>query len=109
MVGVIATGGQQYIVAVGKKFEIKKLSAKPGAIVVFDDMLKKGNIVTSKVIGAIKGEKVSILKFKNKSRYLRQGGHRQDYTTIEIVGIEAKKTASAKGKEPSGSRKAKVS
>lgn len=97
MVGVIATGGQQYIVAVGKTIEIDKIKKiKPGGFVEFDDILNKGNVVIAKLISGIKGKKINILKFKNKTRYLRRYGHRQNYSIIEIVDIKtkAKKTKS---------------
>lgn len=100
MVSVIATGGQQYIVTVGKMFEIGKINkVKPNGFIEFDDILNKGNIVKAKIISSAKGKKINILKFKNKTRYLRQHGHRQDYTLIEIVDIKTKTKQSKANKD----------
>jgi len=104
MVSVIATGGQQYIVAVGKKLEVKKIkSATPGQIIEFKDLLSPKKIVYAKVIDVKKGKKTSILKFKNKSRYMRRMGHRQDVTAIEILSDDkrtAETTKPVKSKKP---------
>ncbi len=87
MVSVIFTGGHQYIVTVGKKLQIDKLKTKPNGVVEFNDILNKNQTVKAKVIGDSKGKKIGILKFKNKNRYLRNGGHRQNYSIIEITDI----------------------
>lgn len=99
MVSVIATGGQQYVVTVGKKLQIDKLREKPGAVVEFEDILNPGQVVKAKVIGDSKSKKVNILKFKNKSRYLRQAGHRQGYSVIEITEITKKSAKPKKSNE----------
>lgn len=107
MVSVIDTGGQQYIVTVGKQLQVDKLRAKLGEFVEFKDILNAGQVVKAKVLSDSKGKKVNILKFKNKSRYLRRGGHRQNYTIIEITDIVAKisKTASKVKKSNESSSK----
>jgi len=93
MVSVIATGGQQYIVAVGKKMEVKKIkSAEPGQIIEFKDLLNPKKTVFAKIIDIKKGKKTTILKYKNKSRYMRHLGHRQDVTAIEILSDNKKPT-----------------
>lgn len=90
MVSVISTGGQQYIVATGKKLEVKKIkNAAPGQVIEFKDLLSPAKKVYAKVIDVKKGKKTSILKFKNKSRYMRRMGHRQDVTAIEILSENA--------------------
>lgn len=102
MVSVIATGGQQYIVAVGKKMEVKKIkNATPGQVIEFKDLLNPKKTVFAKVIDVKKGKKTSVMKYKNKSRYMRRLGHRQDVTAIEILSDDkkadvAKKSASVK-------------
>jgi len=92
MVSVITTGGQQYIVTVGKNIEVKKLNSKVGAVLEFDDMLNKGQSVKGKIIADKKGKKVNILKFKNKNRYLKQRGSRDNYSILEITEIGKKTT-----------------
>src|SRR3970282_2560059 len=58
------------------------------------DELKSAK-VTAKVVGESAGDKVEIFKYKAKTGYRRRGGHRQKYTTLEVVKIEAPKRAAA--------------
>ena len=97
---VIETGGKQYKVSSGDTIKVEKLPGtyKEGAKIVFDKVLlvadgKSVKIGTPYVSGAKieaifeeegKSKKISIVKFKSKSRYLRKGGHRQIYTKIKI-------------------------
>lgn len=102
MFAVIKTGGKQYLVQPGDKLEIEKLDAKEGKEVVFHEVLLcdknrkleigtplvKGAKVQAKVLGEVKGEKLIIFKYKPKKRYKRKIGHRQQFTQVEITGIE---------------------
>ena len=45
--------------------------------------------VSAKVIGHGRAKKVNIIKFKRRKHYRRQMGHRQNYTDLEITGIDA--------------------
>lgn len=89
MVYVIAAGGKQYVVYVGKIIKIEKTSHKPGDIMEFDDLLGSGQKVNAKVLSVAKGKKTSILKFKAKTRYMKRLGHRQIHSTIEIIDPKA--------------------
>lgn len=102
MLAVIKTGGKQYLVSPGKKIKIEKIKGKEGKEISFKDVLlleknKKLEIGTpivpgAKVLGKIisqgKNDKVIILKYKSKTRYRVKKGHRQEYTEVEITGIE---------------------
>jgi large subunit ribosomal protein L21 len=46
--------------------------------------------VTAEVIDEVKGPKIHILRYKNKTGYRRRQGHRQKYTQVKITGIETK-------------------
>jgi large subunit ribosomal protein L21 len=98
MIGVIATGGKQYIVAVGQKIKIEKIGAKAGDIVDFKNILDAASDIKGKVLVQGMGKKVSMIKFKNKSRYIKRIGHRQPFTTVEItaVGKETTKPVAVK-------------
>ena len=103
MYAVIATGGKQYRVAEGDVVRIEKLVADVGAAVEFDKVLLVSNgsdvkigaplLAGSKVSGVVhkhgKGEKKTIVKFRRRKHYLRQGTHRQFYTDVKITGIQA--------------------
>jgi large subunit ribosomal protein L21 len=101
MYAVIATGGKQYRVAEGDVVRFEKLPAEPGAAVEFDKVLVVGQgadikvgkpyVDGSKVTGTVqahgKSDKVTIVKFRRRKHYLRQGTHRQQYTEVKITGI----------------------
>ena len=48
-----------------------------------------GAKVTAEILAEIKGPKIRILKFKNKTGYRRRQGHRQRYTQVKVTGIES--------------------
>lgn len=103
MLAVIKTGGKQYKVAPGQKIKIEKLKEQEGNEVIFNEVLlieNDKNItigtplvqnakVTGKVLKQDRHEKVIIFKYKPKKRYKVKKGHRQPYTEIEILKIEA--------------------
>jgi large subunit ribosomal protein L21 len=45
--------------------------------------------VRAEVVGEARGEKIVVFKYKNKKRYRRRTGHRQDYTRLVIREILA--------------------
>ena len=102
MLAIIKTGGKQYLVSPGDKIQVEKLDVKEGKEIEFPEVLLlekskkleigtpfvKGAKVTAKFLGAVKGEKLIIFKYKPKKRYKRKIGHRQQFTEVEITGIE---------------------
>ena len=46
--------------------------------------------MTVEVLGATKGPKIIILKYKNKTGYKKRQGHRQKYTQVKVTDIDAK-------------------
>jgi large subunit ribosomal protein L21 len=101
MYAVFATGGKQYRVEAGSVLKIEKLSAEPGATVEFDQVmlvgsgadlkvgapLVSGGLVRATVERHGKGDKVTIVKFRRRKHYLRQGTHRQHFTEIKVTDI----------------------
>ena len=112
MYAVFRTGGKQYRVEKGDILSFEKIDAEEGALINFEDVLligdgadiKVGNpllsdsFVSAKVLLQGKSKKVSVVKFKRRHNYLRQGTHRQYFTKVEITAISAKglKEASTK-------------
>ena len=100
-IAIIKTGGKQLKVKEGQILKIEKVDKKIGAKIKFNTILtatsdgKEVNIgkpdlgekVEAKVLSAGQGNKISVIKYKNKTRYLRNKGHRQLYTEVEIGKI----------------------
>lgn len=98
---VIKTGGKQYVVSEGLKFDVEKLLVDEGKEVVFEEVLLAadgstlkigsplvaGAKVTAKVISQFKDDKVVVFKYKPKKRYRKTYGHRQQKTRVEITKI----------------------
>ena len=98
---IVRSGGRQHKVAVGDIVEIDRvadevgssISLQPLMLVDGDDIttdvdgLGKAS-VTAEVLGEVKGPKIHILKFKNKTGYKKRQGHRQDLTRIKVTGIK---------------------
>jgi large subunit ribosomal protein L21 len=101
MYAVIVTGGRQYRVAQGEVLRVEKLVADVGDEVKLDQVLMVGEgegvtvgaplvagaLVTAKVRGHGRADKIRIVKFRRRKHHRKEMGHRQHYTDIEIVGI----------------------
>ena len=101
MYAVFRTGGKQYRAAKGDVLRLEKIEADEGATIEFDEVLLvgegsdvkvgspllSGSSVSAKVLRQGKSKKVSVVKFKRRQNYLRQGSHRQFFTEVEITGI----------------------
>lgn len=103
-IAVIATGGKQYKVSAGNVLKIEKIIGeyKVGDKIVFNDVLMSDNgtntvVGTPKVAGAKveavikeinREKKVTVIHYKNKSRYYKKAGHRQPYFKVEITSVK---------------------
>lgn len=101
---VVFTGGKQYQVSVGDTIQIEKLSmeVKKGDEIVFDKVLLVDNgidttigmpyIANAKVTGEVvvvgRNPKVTVIRYKQKSRYFKKNGHRQPYLKVKITAIK---------------------
>lgn len=99
---VIKTGGKQYLVKEGDVLSVEKLDGKTeGAKVSFDEVLLiddeketkmgepalRGVKVSAEVIEAGRAKKVTVIRYKAKSRYFKKRGHRQPFTKVKIASI----------------------
>lgn len=102
MYAIILSGGKQLRVEVGSKIYVEKLDAEVGSEYTFKDVLlvgdksvKTGNptiegaTVVAKVEKQGLGKKIRVFKYKAKANYRRTMGHRQPYTCLTIVSINA--------------------
>ena len=102
MYAVIRSGGKQYRVTPGDKVKVETLPGKVGGKVTFEDVIAVGTddaklltgpgAASAKVVGKIveqgRHPKVTVLKFKTTNQYKICRGHRQNYTAVEVSGIE---------------------
>ena len=113
MYAVFRSGGKQYRAVKGDVLRLEKIEGDEGATVKFDEVLLvgegsdikvgspmlSGSTVSAKVVRQGKSRKVSVVKFKRRKNYLRQGSHRQFFTEVEITAItggSGKKAAAPK-------------
>ena len=112
MYAVIKTGGKQHKVKTGDVIEIELMQAE-GDTVTFQPLLVVDDdgkthygkeaeqaVVTAKLLGEQKGDKVHVFKYKNKSGYARRQGHRQLMTLIEIADVKLGERAEARRRPP---------
>lgn len=101
---VIKTGGKQYKVSEGDTVSIEKIKGEyaKGDKLTFDEVLLVDNgkdttigtpfITGAKVAGEIveigRGRKLLVMKYKQKSRYLKRNGHRQPFFKVKITSIK---------------------
>ncbi|MDQ3537831.1 MAG: 50S ribosomal protein L21 [Actinomycetota bacterium] len=101
MYAVIATGGKQYRVQVGDTLDVEKLVADDGGALALRPLLlvdDDGSVTSGKddlasatvsavVVDQIKGPKLTVFKYKNKTGYRNRNGHRQPLTRIRVDDI----------------------
>jgi large subunit ribosomal protein L21 len=101
---IVRSGGSQQKVAVGDIVDVDRRDGEVGSTLTLPAVLlvdretvtteakKLAKVkVTAEILGPIKGPKIDILRFKNKTGYRRRLGHRQKYTQVKVTGIETKK------------------
>lgn len=100
---VIETGGKQYKVAAGDSIAVEKIpgSFAEGDPVSFDKVLLladgeklsigspylPGARVEGKLETSGRARKVTVIKYKAKSRYFKKRGHRQPFSRVKIVSL----------------------
>jgi large subunit ribosomal protein L21 len=104
---VVRAGGKQFRVAEGETISVPGLTAEKGAELKLDVLAfaddggvrvgtprVDGVTVTAEVTGLRKGDKIDVLKYKNKVRYRKRQGHRQSLVDLRVTKIAV---ASQKG------------
>ena len=98
---VVRAGGRQEKVEVGTIVTMNRVAAdKSGMIELPAVLLVDGdNItadaaslakikVTAEVLNDLRGPKIVIQKYKNKTGYKKRQGHRQELTRVKVTGIK---------------------
>ncbi len=101
-IAIIKTGGKQYKVKEGQELKVEKLPESKTRKVKLDTLLiadsdsgeikemgapSLGDKVSAEILETAKDKKVTVVKYKNKTRYKRTIGHRQMYSKIKIEKI----------------------
>jgi large subunit ribosomal protein L21 len=97
---VIKTGGKQYRVEEGTKFDVEKLDAAVDAELTFEPLLVgegdsvkigaptvDGASVTVKVLSQFRGPKGIAFKFKRRKGFHKTKGFRRHMTKLEVTSI----------------------
>ena len=105
---IIQTGGKQYKVSKGSVLSIEKIKGKDniqhtkGDKLSFDKVLLvddgkdttigtpyiDGAKVNAEIVEIGRARKILVMKYKQKSRYLRRNGHRQPFFKVKIIDIK---------------------
>ena len=104
MYAVIKTGGKQYRVEPGQVIEVERIVGEADDAITLDTVtllspdtgalsigtpFVSGATVRATIVGQARAEKIIVFKYRNKKRYRRTQGHRQEITRLRIEGIEA--------------------
>jgi large subunit ribosomal protein L21 len=122
---IVRAGGKQYRVEADQLLDIDRIQAEVGSTVELKDVLLLGGsgevrvgtpvvdgaTVLAEVLAHGRDKKVRVFKYKNKTRYRRRFGHRQDFTRLAIRqiladGMAAEAEAAEKPKRPARKRAA---
>ena len=106
---IISVGGKQYRVHEGQRLLVDRLGTAEGKTFTPDVLLVGGNgkpdlspkagLVTARVVGHVRGDKIRIGKYRPKTGYRRHTGFRAALSQIEIESIGAKKAPPKKAEE----------
>ena len=97
---VVRAGGRQEKVEVGTIVTMDRKKADkdgnvqlPAVLLVDGDTITSDAVslakitVTAEVLGDLRGPKIVIQKFKNKTGYKKRQGHRQELTRVKVTEI----------------------
>ncbi|WGW13969.1 50S ribosomal protein L21 [Saxibacter everestensis] len=98
---IVRAGGRQEKVSVGDVLTVDRVQAKAGDTVELAPLLlvdgeevtsgidKLAKVkVTAEVVEDLRGPKIVIQKFKNKTGYKKRQGHRQELTRLKVTSIK---------------------
>ncbi len=101
MYAVFETGGKQYRVTPGVVIAVERVPGAKGEVVEFSRILLVGEgekvrigsplvpgaKVRAKILGQIRGTKITVFKFRRREKYRRKTGHRQALTRLQVEEI----------------------
>jgi large subunit ribosomal protein L21 len=95
MHAILETGGKQYRVASGDVIRVEKLIGDVGSEIELPAKaafkeggeMVAGGTVKATILGAGRGDKILVFKFKRKKQYKKTIGHRQSFTEVKVGEI----------------------
>jgi large subunit ribosomal protein L21 len=106
---IISIGGSQYRVSEGERLLVdrvphaEKKTFHPKILMLGGDgtadLGPKNAQVTARVVEHVRGPKIRVGKYKQRTGYRRHTGHRSELTQIEIESIGTKQTRAKKAAE----------
>jgi large subunit ribosomal protein L21 len=104
MYAIVDIAGQQFRVEKGQKIFVHRLDNPEGEMIDFDQVLLidnegkisigeplvEGAFVEGKVLTHVRGDKVIVFKKKRRKGYQKRNGHRQNFSQVEVLGINEK-------------------
>ena len=104
MYAIVKAGGRQEKVAIGDTVFVDRVDAASGSTITFpavlvvdgdavtsDPKILSGIKVTGEILEEVKGPKIHILRYKNKTGYRRRQGFRAKSTRVKITAINGVK------------------
>lgn len=101
MYAIVLTGGKQYKAEKDLVIKVEKLDANIGDNVDLEVLMISDNgaikvgseianaVVKAEVVAQDKAKKINIFKYKAKKNVRKRQGHRQPFTALKILSIEA--------------------
>ena len=99
---VVAYKGHQFIVKQGDTITVDRVEGQEGELITLDTVVAcfsedgsnvalgmpyLAKTVQAKIVSHGRADKIRVVKFQSKKRYMRTIGHRQDQTVLSIESI----------------------
>lgn len=100
-IAVIETGGKQYVVTNDSVLKIEKIVSPKNGKITFDKVLLiddgktvqvgspyiSGAVVSAELVSEGRSKKITVIRYRQKSRYFKKKGHRQPYAQVRITAL----------------------
>ena len=101
-IAIIETGGKQYVVTQDSVLDVEKIAGhKAGDKITFDKVLLTddgketkvgapyvaGAKVSAELVEEGRDAKITVIHYRQKSRYFKKNGHRQPFAKVRITAL----------------------
>jgi large subunit ribosomal protein L21 len=118
---IVRSGGKQYRVEPAQTVDVDRIQADVGSTIDLSVLMLGGNgdvqvgaplvdgaRVVAEIVEHGRGDKIIVFKYKNKTRYRRRYGHRQDFTRLSIREIVTESGSVKAEEKPKPARRKKA-